>query len=160
MPSPKRNADASVQNLDPAPPQQTSSGHSAPPMPTGGLRYNLPRISYLQLYRAILQAVRSADYRPAWSKCATSAQDTAKDKVFVSHCRRRRKDVLPKRSAGFETCGIADIRVGRPWNCSAFARRRFGNLRHGRLGSPMPLGFASRQAPQNRATSLSRRDIR
>ena len=25
---------------------------------------------------------------------------------------------------------------------------------------PMPLGFASRQAPQNRATSLSRRDIR
>src|ERR1039458_1921776 len=94
VPSPKRNADASVRNLDPAPPQQTSSGHSAPPMPTGGLRYNLPKISYLQLYRAILQAVRSADYRPAWSKCATSAQDTAKDKVFVSHCRRRRKESL------------------------------------------------------------------
>jgi hypothetical protein len=50
-------------------------------------------------------------------------------------CSRRREGVLPKRSAGFQTCCIADIHVGTPWNLSAFPLRRFGNLRYGRLGS-------------------------
>jgi hypothetical protein len=43
--------------------------------------------------------------------------------------------VWPNRSAGFQTCCIADIHVGKPRNLSPFTRRRFGNPRYGRLGS-------------------------
>jgi hypothetical protein len=57
--------------------------------------------------------------------------------------------VLPKRSAGFQTCCIADIHVGSSSNCTPFALCRFGNLRYGRLGSlRYPLGQHARaEAP-------------
>ena len=59
----------------------------------------------------------------------------------------------PGRSAGFQTCSIADFQVGRAWKFAAcrgcLALRRFGNLRYSRLGS---LRYAKQVLELNRRT--------